>query len=59
MASFFRYNVRTAYIYLDDPPPWFAKQQQDHLTAEQAREFAGTDGAPIFLCCFWYWWQLN
>mmetsp|Transcript_14570 Transcript_14570/g.39446 ORF Transcript_14570/g.39446 Transcript_14570/m.39446 type:complete len:317 (-) Transcript_14570:567-1517(-) len=44
----FRYNVRAAYIYLDDPPSWFSKQQHDHLTAQQAREFAGTDG-PVHL----------
>jgi hypothetical protein len=37
--------VRVALVDLDDPPAWFVRrQQQDHLTADQARQFAGTDG---------------
>ena len=64
-----RYDVRAACMSLDDPPTWFAKQQQDHMTAQQAREFAGTDGttlarvslrkiaAIIALCSYMDAWQ--
>lgn len=40
-----RYPVRMALIELDAPPSWFVAQQAaDHLTADEARAFAGTDG---------------
>ena len=39
-----RYEVRMAVIDLDDSPPWFAAQAQGHLTADAAREMAGTSG---------------
>lgn len=33
-------------VDLDSPPVWFQRHQQhDHLTADQARAFAATDGA--------------
>lgn len=42
-----RYRVRTAVISLDDPPAWFsATEATDHLSADTARAFAGTDGEP-------------
>lgn len=33
-----------AVIGLDDPPAWFAAQSRDHMTADEARAFAGTAG---------------
>ena len=39
-----RYPVRMALIDLDNVPSWFSKQAGDHMTAAQARAFAGTDG---------------
>lgn len=45
----FRYAVRMAVLDLDRPPAWFARSQAaDHMTADQARAFAGTDG-PVKL----------
>lgn len=41
-----RYSVRVALINLDGPPEWFRLQAPAHLTAQEAREFAGTTGAP-------------
>jgi hypothetical protein len=39
-----------ALVQLDAPPAWFQQQQQqDHMTAAEARAFAGTDGEPT-LC---------
>lgn len=41
-----RYAVRVALVDLDAPPKWFVRHQAaDHLTADEARAFAGTDGA--------------
>ena len=37
-----------AVIGLDDPPVWFAAQSRDHMTADEARTFAGTAG-PVML----------
>ncbi len=31
-------------ISLDTPPAWFANQATDHLDADAARKYAGTDG---------------
>lgn len=41
-----RYSVRTALISLDNPPAWFSAsaQARDHMTADVARAYAGTDG---------------
>ena len=40
-----RYPVRVALLDLDAPPRWFQREQaRDHLTAAEARAFAGTDG---------------
>jgi hypothetical protein len=40
--------VRMALVNLDHPPTWFKREQAfDHMTAEQARTYAGTDGR----CC--------
>ena len=44
----FKYAVRMAMVSLDTPPAWFSKQAKDHMTAQQAREAAGTDG-PVDL----------
>lgn len=40
----FRYPVRVAIISLEDPPPWFHRQAKDHLSASEARAYAGTKG---------------
>lgn len=40
----FRYAVRMAVLDLDDPPSWYDGAREDHLTADEARKFAGTDG---------------
>jgi hypothetical protein len=41
-------------VDLDAPPRWFADHQaRDHMTAAQAREFAGTDGALFLFFCVW------
>jgi len=45
----FKYRVRTALINLDSAPSWFQAQAFDHMTAEQARKFAGTDGTVLLL----------
>jgi hypothetical protein len=43
-----RYPVRFAVVDLDDAPRWFkSSQARDHLTADQAREFAATDGVRV------------
>lgn len=40
-----RYPVRTALVLLDAAPAWFVRSQAgDHLTAQQARQYAATDG---------------
>lgn len=41
-----RYSVRYAVIDLDTPPSWFKRlQAHDHMTADEARKYAGTTGA--------------
>jgi DUF1365 family protein len=40
----FRYPVRVVVISLDDPPKWFKHQAKYHLSASEARAFAGTRG---------------
>ncbi|GFH06945.1 plasmid partition, partial [Haematococcus lacustris] len=40
----FRYPVRMALVSLDMPPTWFAHQASDHMTALEARQYAGTQG---------------
>lgn len=45
-----RYEVRMALISLDNAPAWFAGQAADHLSAEEARSLAATDGSPPALC---------
>ncbi|GBF99295.1 hypothetical protein Rsub_12055 [Raphidocelis subcapitata] len=50
VANAFEYPVRVALVDLDGPPPWFAcAQARDHLTADGARAFAGTDGPVLLL----------
>ncbi|CAI5458973.1 unnamed protein product, partial [Closterium sp. Yama58-4] len=45
----FNYAVRYALVNLDAPPDWFVRSSaQHHMSADEARSFAGTDG-PIFL----------
>ncbi|GLC77762.1 hypothetical protein PLESTB_000958100 [Pleodorina starrii] len=44
----FRYAVRMAVLDLDNPPSWFKFQAKDHMTADEARKFAGTRG-PVKL----------
>ncbi len=39
-----RYPVRIAVVNLDKPPRWWHEQAADHMTADEARAFAGTDG---------------
>ena len=50
-----RYPVRIAVVDLDKPPVWWHKQAADHITADEARAFAGTDGELIRIqhaaCC--------
>lgn len=37
--------MRTALVSLDAAPAWFVRSQAgDHLTAQQARQYAATDG---------------
>jgi DUF1365 family protein len=45
----FGYDVRLALLDLDSPPRWFSAQQNDHLTADQARAAAGTTGRVLLL----------
>ncbi|BDA45180.1 hypothetical protein COCOBI_06-6630 [Coccomyxa sp. Obi] len=45
----FRYPVRIAVVDLDKPPSWWHEQAADHMTADEARAFAGTDGAVLLL----------
>lgn len=33
-----------AVVDLDSPPDWWHEQAGDHMTADEARAFAGTDG---------------
>lgn len=40
----FTYPVRICMISLDRPPSWFKQQSRDHLSANEARTFAGTRG---------------
>ncbi|GIM09445.1 hypothetical protein Vretimale_13297 [Volvox reticuliferus] len=40
----FRYAARMAVLDLDAPPSWFKSQAKDHMTADEARKFAGTSG---------------
>ncbi|CAI5481997.1 unnamed protein product [Closterium sp. Yama58-4] len=45
----FNYAVRYALVNLDAPPDWFARSSaRHHMSADEARSFAGTDG-PVFL----------
>ncbi|KAG2502138.1 hypothetical protein HYH03_000626 [Edaphochlamys debaryana] len=44
----FRYAVRMAVLDLEAPPSWFKAQAADHMTADEARKFAGTTG-PVKL----------
>jgi hypothetical protein len=39
-----RYAVRMALVSLDAPPGWWKGQAADHLTADEARKLAETDG---------------
>ena len=39
-----RYDVRMAFIHLDAPPIWFSISGEDHMSANEARNYAGTDG---------------
>ncbi|KAK9908354.1 hypothetical protein WJX75_006503 [Coccomyxa subellipsoidea] len=45
----FRYPVRMAVVDLDSPPDWWHEQAGDHMTADEARAFAGTDGSVLLL----------
>jgi len=45
----FRYNVRMALINLNDPPSWWSQQDGDTMSAEEARNFAGTQGKVMLL----------
>lgn len=40
----FSYPVRMALIDLDAPPTWWSSSANDNMTAEAARQFAGTSG---------------
>lgn len=41
-----RYPVRMALVDLAQPPAWFSERQsRDHMNVQEARAFAGTDGA--------------
>ena len=46
--------MRVAVIDLDAPPRWFVDgrhaQARDHMTAQQARKFAGTQGVLGLMC---------
>lgn len=33
-----------AVVDLDEPPSWWHEQASDHMTADEARSFAGTNG---------------
>ncbi|KAK3250824.1 hypothetical protein CYMTET_39820 [Cymbomonas tetramitiformis] len=37
----FRYNVRYAFLNLDEPPLWFHQVQKEYLSSKEARELAG------------------
>ena len=45
----FTYPVRVAVISLDSPPSWFMNQSSDHLTASEARAFAGATRGKVEL----------
>ncbi|WIA12448.1 hypothetical protein OEZ85_012483 [Tetradesmus obliquus] len=46
----FEYPVRMALVDLQQQPPWFQQHQAaDHMSAEQAQKFAGTDGKVLLL----------
>lgn len=45
-----RYPVRMAVVDLDDAPSWFAPQARDHMTADEARRMAGTEGRVTAHC---------
>eukprot|EP00850_Spirogloea_muscicola_P009700 SM000055S18234 [mRNA] locus=s55:138225:146666:- [translate_table: standard] len=46
----FEYPLRNALIDLDAAPPWFvASSARHHMTADQARELAATDGRVLLL----------
>ncbi|GJP71378.1 hypothetical protein CLOP_g2214 [Closterium sp. NIES-67] len=48
-AHGFNYSVRYALVNLDAAPDWFVRSSgRHHMSADEARSFAGTDG-PIFL----------
>ncbi len=38
-----------AVVDLDKPPGWWHEQASDHMTAKEARAFAGTDGRKKYL----------
>ncbi len=42
-----RYPVRMAVVDMDRPPAWWPEQAADHMTAAEARTFAGTDGERL------------
>ncbi|KAK9842105.1 hypothetical protein WJX81_008576 [Elliptochloris bilobata] len=44
----FSHQVRVAVVDLDAPPRWWPQQAAEHMTATEARRFAGTDG-PVHL----------
>eukprot|EP00192_Tetraselmis_astigmatica_P014213 CAMPEP_0117676364 /NCGR_PEP_ID=MMETSP0804-20121206/16128_1 /TAXON_ID=1074897 /ORGANISM="Tetraselmis astigmatica, Strain CCMP880" /LENGTH=303 /DNA_ID=CAMNT_0005485487 /DNA_START=207 /DNA_END=1118 /DNA_ORIENTATION=+ len=47
-AKQLKYKVRLALLDLDNPPSWFQSQGADHLSAQEAREFANSSG-PVKL----------
>jgi hypothetical protein len=53
VAVLARYPVRMVVVDLQDPPPWFSTgQASDHMSLQEARAFAGTDGEGV---CFLTW----
>lgn len=46
-SPFRRYAVRMAVLDLDAAPSWFKSQAAHHMTASEARKFAGTTGIYI------------
>mmetsp|Transcript_23629 Transcript_23629/g.65539 ORF Transcript_23629/g.65539 Transcript_23629/m.65539 type:complete len:298 (-) Transcript_23629:69-962(-) len=48
LQNSFKYKVRLALLDLDNPPSWFQSQGADHLSAQEAREFANSSG-PVKL----------
>ncbi|GAQ89587.1 hypothetical protein KFL_005390070 [Klebsormidium nitens] len=50
VSHFFQYTVRYALVNLDDCPEWFQKSSADlHMSAAEAREYAGSSGAVWLL----------